>query len=120
MTTQWTYAADQLAPLLATGRLSWESIRHIVSVWGVDAKHKHTTGMQADLCWRISDGADAYIRSQKWAERKVRVAVRPLLHEGSSKAEIEEAAGRAAEGSTLEWPDIYPILREEMFRARRG
>lgn len=46
------------------------------------------------------------------AEAGVRRAVRPLLHQRASKAQVEEAAGRAA-GETIEWPRIFAILVEE-------
>jgi len=54
------------------------------------------------------------------ATEAVRRAVRPLMRRGARKAEIEEAAGRAAAGA-LEWdPDIYVILVEEMDACHQG
>lgn len=46
------------------------------------------------------------------AEAGIRRAVRPLLRQRASKAEVEEAAGRAA-GEVIEWPRIFAILVEE-------
>lgn len=51
------------------------------------------------------------------AERFIRKAVRPLIRNNASKAEVEEAAGKANAG-VLDWQDIFPILRDEFLRAR--
>lgn len=51
------------------------------------------------------------------AEDRVCWAVRPMIEAHASKAQVEEAAGRAARGA-IEWDRIYAVLRDEVARAR--
>jgi hypothetical protein len=66
----------------------------------------------------MRDRAQEARRASENAALAVRWAVRPLFDRMASKAEIEEAAGKAA-GDILTWPQVAAILREELTRAQK-
>ena len=69
------------------------------------------------LCWSAQDAATAHAKAVWQAEDAVREAVRPLMEQHATKAQIEEAAGVAARGA-IDWPRIFAILRDEVARHR--
>ena len=111
------YFAGQLAPLLAHGRVHFDDARLLIEIMVSGQGLRYPCGLQARLCWHMRDAAGALTLAEAKAERRIRGAIRPLFQRGASKAEIEEAAGSTA--APLEWPDIYPILRDELIRERK-
>lgn len=87
------------------------------------------------ICWAHAQGAgfpqisrqlaviayDAALAERGRVERisnRVRHVVRPMLERRATKAQIEEAAGKAA-GEAIGWGVIYAILREEVAALKR-
>lgn len=112
------HAAAKLAEPLARGDLSWDGVRTICRDMAATAANVDRNGLQARLCWRAADEARALRTRRQNAETAIRWAVRPLMH-GATRAQIEEAAGRA-NGDVLTWDEIKPILAEEWQRAHQA
>lgn len=118
------HAAERLGDIVATGEMSDGDASATIVSWCAKATGVDRSGLQARLHWTMRDRAIAAQRARENAETAMRWAVRPLIRGGASKAEIEEAAGRA-NADVLEWAEIAPILAQEwdaVFsnRRRRG
>lgn len=117
------HAAEQLGNIVARDEMTDADASATIISWVARSTGVDKSGLQARLHWSMRDQAEAARRAEENATTAIRWAVRPLIRDGASKAEIEEAAGQA-NGGALEWDDIVPILKDEWLavhaRRRRG
>lgn len=117
------HAAERLGEIVARGEMSDADASETIVSWVDKAAGVDRSGLQARLHWSMRDQAAVARRAEENATTAIRWAVRPLIRDGASKAQIEEAAGQA-NGGALEWDDIVPILKDEWLavhaRRRRG
>jgi hypothetical protein len=110
-------AVPTFARLIADGLLRMEEWREAIA----DVPSRDT---RTRLAHALADAVAAIERERARAraavercEWRIRYAVRPLIEARAPKHEVEEAAGRAAQGE-IGWDRIFAILREEVARAR--
>jgi len=117
------HAAEQLGNIVARDEMTDADASATIISWVARSTGVDKSGLQARLHWSMRDQAEAARRAEENATTAIRWAVRPLIRDGASKAQIEEAAGQA-NGGALEWDDIVPILKDEWLavhaRRRRG
>ncbi len=117
------HAAEQLGNIVARDEMTDADASATIISWVAPSTGVDKSGLQARLHWSMRDQAEAARRAEENATTAIRWAVRPLIRDGASKAQIEEAAGQA-NGGALEWDDIVPILKDEWLavhaRRRRG
>jgi hypothetical protein len=117
--THLHHAAGRLGDLVASGEMSDEGASAaIVHMLPLAPPGLDPAGLQMRLHWTMRDRAQEARRAAENAATAVRWAVRPLFDRKASKAEIEEAAGKAA-GEILTWPQVVAILRDELARAQK-
>jgi hypothetical protein len=111
-------AVPTFARLIADGLLRVAEARE----WLAAAAPARAT--ETRLAHALADAVAAIERERALArsavercEWRIRYAVRPLIEARAPKHEVEEAAGRAAQGE-IGWDRIFAILREEAARAR--
>ena len=108
--------ARDLGLLLASGEMSRDSVRVVCHAMAQGADTSlDKAGLGTRLVWTATDTTAARAEAVWAAHDAIRRAVRPLMAARASKAEIEEAAGRAA-GDVISWDAIFAILRDEVRR----
>lgn len=111
------YAARRLGEVVGRGAMTHADASDTVQSWTNAQAGVDRLGLRMRLVHVVNDTAEETARARRNAETAIRWAIRPIIRTGT-KAEVEEAAGRA-NGEVLTWEEIVPILREEWHSAHR-
>jgi len=79
-------------------------------------------GLRARLSWALSDSADAWRRTRRWADINLRRGIKPLLEARASAEDILRHAHslNEAEGEPFARLEVVGIVAEEMLIALRS